>query len=326
MNDKILNHPESVSHPALVADIGGTNARFALCRDGKLDENSIQVLACNDFDNLNDAVKQYLSAQDVSVESACMAFACPIGDNISMTNNHWAFNRSDMQQKLGFKSFKLINDFTAQALALPALETEDLIKIGVGKANEQATKLIIGPGTGLGVAGLKEVHGHWLPLPGEGGHAAFSAVTKQDASILHLLQAEADFTSWEDVLCGSGLERLYRAHSALAGESKMLRDFEITTEALKSEGIARQTLLHFCELLGRAASNAALTVGAQGGVYIAGGIIPRFPEFFAESGFRTSFDKNNKMVDYLKVIPTYLVVADNPGLTGACQALNNPLI
>ena len=326
MNDKTLNNPELIKNAALVADIGGTNARFALYYNGELDENSIQVLTCNDFDNLDGAVKQYLSDQNASIESACMAFACPVGDDVSMTNNHWAFNCAEMQQKLGLKSFKIINDFTAQALALPALKTENLIKIGVGKANEHAAKLIIGPGTGLGVAGLKEVNGHWLPLPGEGGHAAFSAVTKQDAAILHQLQTEADYTSWEDVLCGSGLERLYRAHSALAGENKILRDFEITTEALKSEGTARQTLLHFCELLGRAASNAALTFGAQGGVYIAGGIIPRFPEFFAESSFRTSFEKNNKMVDYLRVIPTYLVVADNPGLTGACQALDNPLV
>ena len=128
------------------------------------------------------------------------------------------------------------------------------------------------------------------------------------------------------MLCGSGLERLYQAHSALAGEHKTLKDFEITTEALKNEGVARQTLTHFCELLGRAASNAALTVGAQGGVYIAGGIIPRFPEFFAESGFRTAFEKNNKMTEYVKAVPTYLVVAENPGLVGACEALDNPLV
>ncbi|OED45812.1 glucokinase [Endozoicomonas sp. (ex Bugula neritina AB1)] len=326
MNDHITYNPETHKQPALVADIGGTNARFALCRNGILDETSIQVLACNDYENLDNAVKQYLSDQNTTATAACMAFASPVGECVSMTNNHWTFNCTEMQHKLSLSSFKVINDFTAQALALPALQKEELIKIGVGEANEHAAKLIIGPGTGLGVAGLKEVNDHWLPLPGEGGHAAFSAVTQQDTDVLNHLQSEADFVSWEDVLCGSGLERLYRAHSALSGEHNSLKDFEITTSALQEEGIARQTLLHFCELLGRAASNSALVMGAQGGVYIAGGIIPRFPEFFAESRFRHSFDKNNKMVDYLKDIPTYLVVADNPGLVGACQALDNPLV
>ena len=317
---------DTADRPALVADIGGTNARFALCRQGELDIDSIQVLACNDFDNLDGAVNQYLSAQGVQVESACMAFACPVGKTVNMTNNHWAFTIVDMQKTLNLTSFKVINDFTAQALALPALKTNELIKIGEGEADEHAAKLIIGPGTGLGVAGLKEVMKHWLPLPGEGGHAAISPVTPQDHAVLQQLLSEADYVSWEDVLCGSGLERLYRAHSVLAGENKALRDFEITTQALKEDGIARNTLLHFCELLGRAASNAALTLGAQGGVYIAGGIIPRFSEFFAESPFRSAFELNNKMTHYVKAIPAYLVVAENPGLTGACQALGNPLV
>lgn len=312
---------------ALVADIGGTNARFALCQHDKLLTDTIKVLPCKDYENLDAAVAAYLKSRNTSVEEACMAFACPVSSGrINMTNNHWEFQREDMQQKLGLKTFKIVNDFTAQALALPALSGSQLVKIGAGTIVEDAAKLIIGPGTGLGVAGLKSVVNHWLPLPGEGGHAAYSPVSKMDSEVLAELQKKEPFISWENVLCGSGLETLYRAHSRLAGENQSLKDFEITGKALEGDVLCKQVLNHFCELLGRAAGNASLTMGAQGGVYIAGGIIPRFPEFFAESGFRAAFESNFKMVDYLKQIPTYLICSDNPGLTGACEALHNPLV
>ncbi|WP_241693335.1 glucokinase [Endozoicomonas acroporae] len=312
---------------ALVADIGGTNARFALSLDGKLQTDSVQVLACNDYDNLDHAVSDYLKHQQVAVDHACMAFACPVsGQTIKMTNNHWAFNQPDMKDTLKLRSFKVINDFTAQALALPALPENTLVRIGHGEAIPEATKLIIGPGTGLGVAALKKVGDHWLPLPGEGGHAAFSPISAMDNEILGILQQQLGYVSWESVLCGYGIERLYQAHSMLSAQTQTLKNHEITAQALDGDPLCRQTLLHFCELLGRAASNAALTTGAQGGVYIAGGIIPRFPEFFAQSDFRTSFDLNDKMADYLAAIPTSLIVHDNPGLTGACEALGNPLI
>ena len=311
---------------ALVADIGGTNARFALASQGLLHSASVQVLPCDDFDNLDHAVNHYLAQQQVSVEHACMAFACPVsGTSISMTNNHWAFDKAAMQDALRLKSFKVINDFTAQALAVPAMSTDTLMAVGPGEAVAGATKLIIGPGTGLGVAGLVKVGEHWLPLPGEGGHAAFSPITALDADILTILQRQG-YVSWESVLCGSGLERLFTAHSQLSGQELHLKNHEITTRALDGEPLCQQTLAHFCQLLGRAASNAALTTGAQGGVYIAGGIIPRFPEFFAQSGFRAAFEVNDKMSQYLAAIPTHLVLHDNPGLTGACAALANPLI
>lgn len=320
--DTAFNHST-----ALVADIGGTNARFALSANGQLLTDSVQVLACHDYDNLDHAVRHYLASQQTDIDHACMAFACPIsGQLIKMTNNHWAFDKLAMKEKLNLESFKVINDFTAQALALPALPESSLIRIGGGEAIHGATKLIIGPGTGLGVAALKKVGDHWLPLPGEGGHAAFSPVSAMDNEILAILQQRLSFVSWESVLCGSGIELLFEAHSTLSGQTQQLKNHEITAQALSGEQLSKQTLLHFCELLGRAASNAALTTGAQGGVYIAGGIIPRFPEFFAQSGFRQSFDVNDKMVDYLANIPTNLIMHDNPGLMGACQALDNPFV
>ncbi|USE34558.1 glucokinase [Endozoicomonas sp. SCSIO W0465] len=319
--------PTPNSSLALVADIGGTNARFALSLHGQLQTRSVSVLACNDFENLDHAVQHYLKLQHVEVDDACMAFACPVnGQQIKMTNNHWAFDKFAMKATLRLRSFKVINDFTAQALALPALPEDSLIKVGSGEAIDGATKLIIGPGTGLGVAALKQVGDHWLPLPGEGGHAALSPVSSMDNEIHRILQQKLGYVSWESVLCGSGIELLYEAHSELSGQTQQLRNHEITAQALNGESLCKQTLLHFCELLGRAASNAALTTGAQGGVYIAGGIIPRFPDFFAQSDFRTSFDVNDKMASYLAAIPTSLIIHDNPGLTGACEALGNPLI
>ncbi len=312
---------------ALVADIGGTNARFALASNGELHSDSVQVLPCNDFDNLNYAVNHYLTEQQAHVDRACMAFACPVsGANISMTNNHWNFDKAAMQDTLRLKTFKVINDFTAQALAIPAMPADTLMQVGTSEAVASATKLIIGPGTGLGVAGLTKVGEYWLPLPGEGGHAAFSPITALDDDILAILQQQLGYVSWESVLCGAGLERLFTAHSLLAGQEQRLKNHEITTRALEGDPLCQQTLTHFCQLLGRAASNAALTMGAQGGVYITGGIIPRFPEFFAQSGFRAAFDINDKMTDYLTAIPTYLVLHGNPGLIGACAALTNPLV
>lgn len=322
LRDTLLN-----DSMALVADIGGTNARFALSLNRQLQADSVEVLACNDFENLDQAVSHYLTLQQVAVDHACMAFACPVsGQQIKMTNNHWAFNKIEMKGRLKLRSFKVINDFTAQALALPALPQNALIKVGNGEAIEGATKLIIGPGTGLGIAALKKVGDHWLPLPGEGGHAAFSPVSTLDNEILAILQQKLSYVSWESVLCGSGIELLFEAHSTLAGQTQQLKNHEITARALNGEATCKEALLHFCELLGRAASNAALTTGAQGGVYIAGGIIPRFPEFFAQSDFRKSFEVNDKMMNYLAAIPTSLIVHDNPGLTGACEALGNPLI
>ncbi len=313
--------------PALVADIGGTNARFALFSDGQLQTESIRVLACDDYDNLNSAVSSYLKSHQTDVQQACMAFACPIsGQYIQMTNNHWAFERSEMQNLLGLQSFKVINDFTAQALALPVLGKDNLVQIGDKKTVDDATKLIIGPGTGLGVAALKKAGDYWLPLPGEGGHAAFSPVSKLDNDILAILQQQMSYVSWESVLCGAGLELLFSAHSTLAGHPAELKDYQITRKALAGDERCQQTLLHFCSLLGRAAGNAALTTGAQGGVYIAGGIIPRFATFFADSGFRASFEVNDKMTAYLAAIPTLLIKHDYPGLLGAAEALNNPLV
>lgn len=311
----------------LIADIGGTNARFALYRDQQIVDGSITVLACNDFDNLDAAVKHYLSSQQTTVDHACMAFACPVASGeINMTNNHWAFNSREMQQRLNLTTFKVINDFTAQALALPELPEASLLKIGGGEPLESAAKLIIGPGTGLGVAGLKPVAEHWLPLPGEGGHAAVSPTCEQDFAVLEKLQQQLGYVSWESVLCGSGLEQLYRVHSELAGINDERKDVEITTGALNDEPLCKQVLMHFFSLLGRAASNAALTLGAQGGVYIAGGIIPRVKELFAESDFRREFERNDKMSGYVANIPTYLITHDNPGLLGAGAAMDNPFI
>ncbi|WP_067520754.1 glucokinase [Endozoicomonas ascidiicola] len=312
---------------ALVADIGGTNARFALAQNGQIIEESIRVLPCGDYSNLDQAVADYLANQKTVVVQACMAFACPVNSpRIKMTNNHWTFDKSEMKALLELETFKVINDFTAQALALPALPDSALVKIGSGKAIEGTAKLIIGPGTGLGVAGLKQVGSHWLPLPGEGGHAAFSPVTPLDSDILAIIQQKMDYVSWETVLCGSGLELLFEAHSILASNPMTLKNHEITTRALEGEPMCKQALEHFCSLLGRAASNSALALGAQGGVYIAGGIIPRFPQFFAKSGFRSSFEVNDKMTGYLEGTPTSLIMHDYPGLLGAANALKNPLV
>ena len=182
----------------LVADIGGTNARFALSLNGKLQQESVLTMACSDFKNLDHAVYHYLSAKQVKVNQSCMAFACPVANrHIQMTNSHWNFDQFEMKKTLALESFKVINDFTAQALSIPHIDDKDLIKVGGGKELADATKLIIGPGTGLGIAGLKKVGKHWLPLPTEGGHAGLSPMFDNDIEIFSLLKQRIDYVSWE---------------------------------------------------------------------------------------------------------------------------------
>lgn len=315
---------------ALVGDIGGTNARFALVQPGTTDLTQVKVLACQDYSNLDGAVKAYLDQSGIGgVTKACLAFACPVqGDRIKLTNAHWAFEKREMQTRLGLTVFKVVNDFTAMALGVMHVAPEQRFQVGGDTARATAPALVIGPGTGLGVSGLVPTPQGLLPLATEGGHVDLVATDTLELAILGHLRTQFGRVSAERVLCGEGLENIYRALQAEQGlTSSPLRAAEITAAALaQADPLATATLDLFCAWLGRVAGNAALTLGALGGVYVCGGIIPRISEFFRHSRFRACFEEKGRMSAYLKPVPVWVVTDNYTGLKGAAAALDNAVV
>ncbi|MFC6673023.1 glucokinase [Marinobacterium aestuariivivens] len=317
-----------MSEYALVGDIGGTNARLALVRPGSVELESIRTLACADYANLDEACLAYLAEVGVAaVDRACLAFACPVqGEQIRMTNNHWAFSRTEMQQRLGLEQFRLLNDFTAMALGMLHVRDDELVAVGGGESLAGSPRLVIGPGTGLGVSALVPAGSDWVPLSTEGGHVSFAPTDEVEVAVWRQLREQFGRVSVERILCGQGLVNLYRA---LAGYRALPAQFsepaEITTAGLAGDALARETLSRFCRILGEQAGDAVLTIGARGGVYLCGGILPRIRDFFLASAFREGFEAKGRFVDYLRSVPVWLCTADYPGLLGAAAGLDNPL-
>ena len=312
---------------ALVGDIGGTNARFALVRPGQFQLEQVQVLPTRDYANLDDAVRDYLQQAGVAaVEEACMAFAGPVhGEHIKLTNNPWAFDKREMQARLGLRTFKLLNDFTAMALGVPYVMPEQLVQVGGGAGEPARARLVIGPGTGLGVSGLVRSSTHWLPLSTEGGHVDFAPTNDLEIDLLRWLRTRYERVSVERILCGEGMVNLYQALAEFRHTTPLHQTpAEVLAAALSGEdSLARDSLQLFCEIFGRVCGNAALTIGSLGGVYICGGIIPRFVDFFKQSNFRACFEDKGRMRSYLEPVPAYVVLEPFTGLLGAAEALIN---
>jgi glucokinase len=317
----------SVTGAALVADIGGTNARFAIV--GKTGAPTrLGVLACGDFRNLGDAVEAYLGSITLAERPACaaIAVASPVtGDRITLTNRKsWSFSTEALQRRLGLQDLTVVNDFIAIALAVPALKPVDLHKIGPGKAMAGAPIAVLGPGTGLGVSLLVPDGRRWLPVATEGGHVTLPATDEQDEALITLLRSRFGHVSAERVLSGPGLVNLYDAVCAAAGKpAAPLTPAQITDRGLSGKDrLARATLDRFCALLGTVAGDLALTTGALGGLYIAGGIVPRFARHLARSPFRARFEAKGRFKSYLRRIPVHVVTADQPALKGLSRLLS----
>ena len=312
---------------ALVGDIGGTNARFALVPAGKVQPEAIEVLPCSGYETLEAAVADYLLRVKVdSVREACLAVASPIrGTRVSLTNGHWSFDTEWTRKHFGWRQFKVINDFAAMALGVLHLGRDQLVKICGGPGDPARARLVIGPGTGLGVSGLVPVRDGWVPLITEGGHVDFAPVNGREMAVLEILQRQYGRVSVERILCGQGLLDLYRAHAEIEGAPAPLASPEQVTGAAlaASDPLAHRTLMHFCEVLGRTAGNAALTLGSLGGVYICGGIVPRFTDFFLKSGFQGAFEEKGRMRSLMEFTPVYVVEEAYTGLLGAAEALGN---
>lgn len=313
---------------SLVGDIGGTNARFALVEQGGVRPQAIEVLRCGDYDNIDAAVTDYLARVGVrEVGEACFAVASPVqGTQIRMTNNHWRFDTEAMRAQFGWRAFKVINDFTAMALGVPHVPADQLVHVCGGPGDGRRPRLVIGPGTGLGVSGLVPVQHGWVPLMTEGGHVDFAPTDDTEMAILRILKTRFGRVSVERILCGQGLLNLYQALAEIQGVAAPLDAPEKITAAAvaQADSLARQTLRHFCEILGRVAGNGVLTLGATGGVYLCGGIVPRFLDFFLESPFQQGFEEKGRMRPLLEFTPVYVVTEAYTGLLGAAEALANP--
>ncbi|GAB3471388.1 glucokinase [Azotobacter salinestris] len=314
---------------AVVGDIGGTNARFALWRNERIE--SVQTLAAADFATPALAIEHYLSSLGLpssSLSSLSLGCAGPVsGEDFRFTNNHWTLNRSAFRQALGLDNLLLINDFTAMALGMTRLREHECIQICPGASEPGSPSLVIGPGTGLGVSTLlPDGDDRWRVLPGEGGHVDLPIGSLREAALWQQLFVDLGHVRAEDVLSGSGLVRLYRAICTLDNHVPHLgTPAEISTAALAGDPLAEEVLSLFCSWLGRVAGNGVLTMGARGGVYIVGGVIPRFAAFFQSSGFASSLCSKGCMSHYLEGVPVWLVTAEYPGLEGAGVALQQVL-
>ncbi len=311
---------------ALLADIGGTNARFALC-DGAQQILAVKVLACRDYPSLAEAILAYLNLPDVRVSCvahrlsrAALAIANPVqGDLISMTNHHWRFSQQALARQFDWQHLLVLNDFSALAMSLPYLQPHQRVEIVPGQAQARAPIALLGSGTGLGVSGLipRDHGGGWQALASEGGHCSFAPANAQEMAILDALWQDFGHASAERLLSGSGLEWLYQHFSGAH-----LSAAEISARALAGScAQSRQTVLSFCSILGGVAGNLALTLGAHGGVYIGGGIVPRFQQLLQQSEFSLRFSAKGRLRSYLQSIPCYLITADHPALFGAAMAL-----
>lgn len=317
-----------MAEQVLVGDVGGTNARLALCSldDGTL--SNIKNYSGAEFPSLEAVIRIFLEETSTKVKNACIAIACPItGDWVAMTNHTWAFSQSEMKQNLGLDTLSIINDFTAISMAIPVLKPEDKIQFGGEEAQPNKPIAVYGAGTGLGVAHLVHTTSGWMSLPGEGGHVDFAPNSTEEVMVLEALREELGHVSAERLLSGPGLVNIYRGmvlSDEREPENYLPKD--ITERALADEDIdCRRALSLFCVLMGRFGGNLALNLATFGGVYIAGGIVPRFLEFFQASGFRVAFEDKGRFQSYLQPIPVYLITHDQPGLLGAGAYLRQQL-
>lgn len=315
--------------PRLLADVGGTNARFAWQASAGAPITDVRVLPCAEHPTLQAAMHAYLDGLGQGrPQAAAIAIANPItGDEVRMTNHHWAFSQSAVKAEFGLQNLQLLNDFTALALALPVLPADELRQVGGGAAVADAPIALLGAGTGLGVSGLlPDRRGGWLPINGEGGHVTLPAVSARERLVMDGLIQRYGRASAERLLCGQGLVDACAILCAADGvPERALAHAAEVTEAALAGGLpqAVEALTHFCALLGSVAGNLALTLGARGGVYIGGGIVPRLGDWFERSSFRTRFEAKGRFSAYLQAIPVWVITsAQSPALIGAARALD----
>lgn len=335
MNSRPHLSAQPVQHPWLVADIGGTNARFGLVRGPGCAVTDIRTLKCAAHRTLESAARDYLEAlsggEGVAVQPryAALALASAIdGETVKMTNGPWDVSRSTLQRALGLRRIGILNDFEALALALPHLQVEDVRTLGgpgSGALDSTRPMGVVGPGTGLGVAACVPVgEQRWVALSTEGGHVTLAAADEFEAELLRAARQEHAHVSAERFLSGIGLPTLHRAVLTVLGQAPDLLPAElITARADAGDPACERTLETFCAMLGTFTGNAALTFGARGGMLVAGGIAQRLADRLVRSRFRARFEGKGRFAEYLAPVATCVLAAPHAALTGAAQCISN---
>jgi glucokinase len=316
--------------PRLLGDVGGTNARWAWQAAQGQPLTHVSTLAVRDHAAIDASIAAYLKQHALPAprEVAFGIATAVTGDTVRMTNHPWAFSIAELKRGLGAQRIAVLNDFEALAHAVPALGDGDVMRIGAGQAVAAATLAVIGPGTGLGVSGLAaDGRGGWRVLVGEGGHVTLPACTAREASLLAVLRERFGHVSAERALSGPGLVNLYQAACVLDSErAEALEPSQVMAYGLPGTDThnvqCEEALRTFAALLGTVAGNLALTLGARGGVFIGGGIVPRLGARFALMPFRERFEDKGRFRSYMQAIPTAVITAESPALLGAARALD----
>lgn len=322
---------------AILGDIGGTNTRLALAKSATSELLHVQYFENKDFEHLDQIIAKYLDTHNLSqpgaVKNAAIAVAGPIkGDQIELTNVNFGFSQIEYKQKFGFERLNIINDFTALAYSLPHMTEDDLIQVGGGKIAPNANKLVIGPGTGMGMAALipcdiPSENGniiHWHPIPSEAGHSTYGPNTEREFQLVRALRKQYYRVSIERLISGVGIKTIYDTLAKIDNSPiDDLSPSQISKLALANEDeLAVESLNLFCNILGRTAGDHCLHFSAFGGVYIAGGIIPKILPFFLKSDFRKIFEKKGRMADLNRNVATNIITHKYPALIGALASLD----
>lgn len=316
-----------MSERALLADVGGTNVRFALAdpaASAPLSPDTIQTYAVADYPSLADAARHYLDANDVRATHGVFAIAGRVErDQARMTNHPWVVSRRLLQDTLGLDAVELVNDFVAQAMAVRLLREEDLLPIGPRPAAPadagSRTCGVLGPGTGLGVAALIVRGAHSIALATEGGHVGFAPGTDEEVAVLQRLAARFGHVSNERLVSGGGLVNLHRALAEIAGMpyDQDAQPADITAGAEAGDALCVRAIELFCDVFGSVAGDMALALGAWDGVYLSGGLVPRLLPELQRPAFRARFEAKGRYAGALARVPTSAVVHAQPGLLGA---------
>ncbi|KRF02024.1 glucokinase [Frateuria sp. Soil773] len=313
----------------LLADLGGTNVRFALAdpaRPQPLLMDSVKRYRVKDFATLADTIRQYFADTGNTAQQAIIAAAGRIadGETVQITNNPWAVAAHALQAELGMRAVHLVNDFAAQSMAVPLLAAGHLTPVGrlplprLGHRPSQ-TFVVMGPGTGLGVGGLLLRDGHCSVLESEGGHAGFAAHTAEDVEILHRLNARFGRVSNERMICGNGIVNLYLALADIAGQpAEEFTPEDITARAVAgSDALCVRTVETLAGIFGSVAGDLVLTMGGWDGVYLTGGVLPILLPWLQRGGFRERFEAKGRFREAMEQVPTVAIVHPEPGLLGA---------
>jgi glucokinase len=308
----------------IIADIGATHSRCALV------DYEGRVLAAEKFDNaeyesLEKLLQAYLQRRRATDQPsrAAIAVAAPIlSDQIQMTNLAWSFSQLGLQASMRLRRLFVVNDFEALAWGLADFDADSRAQIGGGQSAEHSPFGVLGPGSGLGVASLIPVLDGWQAIAGEGGHVTLPASTSEQAEIIEIIRERHEHCSAERVLSGPGLVNLYEAVLQISGEKRpTVQAADVTSSAQRGDPLASKALSLFFDFLGTVAGDLALTIGARGGIYIAGGIVPRVLEVMRQSRFRKRFESKGRYRSYLSEIPTFVITEPIPAFRGLRHVL-----